>query len=553
MPTKIQFAFQGGGARLALLLPVVQAIRECQDEGLIEVTRVAGTSAGAIAAGLVAGNADMKALITELRQVARKEPARLRAVFPTIGSSYWAKWKIFYRVFICNKTLSSEDNFARFLTTCLETAGIEPGIEISAIRIPCTIICADMVGKEHVTVSPNATLLQLMLDSTALPFVFRNGGAKLDGGLIDNLPVDHLAAGIDDERILAVGFEEDAYVKPPDSALSLAAALLDVAIGSKTRSTKRVLGKNYVLSLSSNAGDGINVTSFDIEGFIKFLASENAYNERVAKAKNWIRGQVDEVEKRRAQIVLVPNVLSRPEEAVKQLRSTFDHIGKLARHYQKHDNIAVIHSALEVIAFSLKDPARHDMIRFTDRFHVTSGSLNIFVSKFFLSNTAQDMVSDLRSMISRCGQSNFPYSKCPEPGCWRSRPWILTAGGPDDVFTIVQEQLAPSVMDPLVKHGADYLSAEVVQSPTAERVEIALAVPREFGELSVEDGTVEQLRTLPVHSKDDLAVPLKSGARISRRKSAGFRPFRYLCLGCVRPYQAATSAYARQENPELGL
>jgi predicted acylesterase/phospholipase RssA len=547
MPTKIQFAFQGGGARLALLLPVVQAIRECEDEELIAVTRVAGTSAGAIAAGLVAGKADMKALIADLRRLARKEPDKLRAVFPTIGSGFWAKCGIFYRVFVRNKTLSSEDNFAQFLTTCLETAGIQPGIEISAMKIPCTIICADMVGKEHVTVSPNATLLQLMLDSTALPFVFRNGGAKLDGGLIDNLPVDHLAADIDDERILAVGFEEDPYVRPPDSALSLAAALLDVAIGSKTRSTKRILGKNYVLSLSSNAGDGINVTSFDIEGFIKFLASENAYNERVSKAKTWIRSQIDEVEKRRAQIVLVPNVLSRPEEAVKQLRSTFDHIGKLARHYQKHDNIAVIHSALEVIAFSLKDPAKHDMIRFTDQFRVTSGSLNIFVSKFFLSNTAQDMVSARFEVYDQQMRPiDFSVLEVPESGMLAkscviifARP--LTAGGPDDVFTIVQEQLAPSVMDPLVKHGADYLSAEVVQSPTAKRVEIALAVPTEFGELSVEDGTVEQLRTLPVHSKEDLAVPLKSGERISRGISgvpANFDIYAWGASDLTRPQQA---------------
>jgi hypothetical protein len=96
-------------------------------------------------------------------------------------------------------------------------------------------------------------------------------------------------------------------------------------------------------------------------------------------------------------------------------------------------------------------------------------------------------------------------------------------------------------MDPLVKHGADYLSAEVVQSPTAKRVEIALAVPREFGELSVEDGTVEQLRTLPVHSKDDLEVPLKSGARISRGISgvpADFDIYAWGASDLTRPQQA---------------
>lgn len=547
MPTRIQFAFQGGGARLALLLPVVQAIRECQDENLIEVTRVAGTSAGAIAAGLVGGQAEMKPLITELRRVANKEADELRAVFPSIGSGFWQKVGIFVRVFVRNKPLSSEDNLSAFLQKCLEIAGIDPGIAISAMPIPCTIICTDMVGKEHTPVSPNATLLQLMMDSTALPFVFRNGGAKLDGGLVDNLPVDHLTPGLDDERILAVGFDEDPFVKPPDSALSLAAALLDVSISSKTRSTKRVLGRNYVLSLSSDAGDGIKVTSFDIEGFIKFLASENAYNQRVSKAKDWIKLKVSEFEKSKDRIAPVPNVLNRPAEAVKQLRITFEHIAKLAGYYHRHDNIAVLHSALEVIAFSMQDPTKHDLIRFVDRFRVTSGSLNVYVSKFFLSNTAQDMVSARFEVYDQQMRPiEFAVLEVPETGdvaksCVIIFARPLTAGGRDDVFTIVQEQLTPCVMDPLVKDGCDYLSAEVVQSPTAERVEIALAVPRAFGELSVEDGTAERLQTIPTHNKADLAAPLKSGQRISRGITGvppDFETYAWGASGLKRPEQA---------------
>lgn len=522
MPTKIQFAFQGGGARLALLLPVVQAIRDCQTEGLIEVTRVAGTSAGAIAAGLVAGKADMKPLITELRRIANDEPDELRAVFPSIGSGFWQTLGIFVRVFVRNKPLSSEDNLSAFLQKCLKTAGIQPGHAISDLPIPCTIICTDMVGKGHAPNSHDATLLQLMMDSTALPFVFRNGGARLDGGLVDNLPVDHLASGLDEERILAVGFDEDPFVKPPDSAFSLAAALLDVTISSKTRSTKRVLGKNHVLSLSSDAGDGIKVTSFDIDGFIKFLASENAYNQRACAAKDWIRLKVREFEKSRDRIVPVPNVLNRPAEAVKQLSLTFEHIAKLAAYYRRHDNIAVLHSAMEVIAFSMQDPTRHDLIRFVDRFRVISGSLNIYVSKFFLSNTAQDMVSARFEVYDQQMRPiDFAVLEVPETGevaksCVIVFARPLTAGSKDDVFTIVQEQLTPCVMGPLVTDGCDYLSVEVVQSPTVDRVEIGLAVPKAFGDLSVEDGTAERLQTIPTHHKADLSAPLKSGQRIPR-------------------------------------
>jgi predicted acylesterase/phospholipase RssA len=202
MPARVQFAFQGGGARLALLLPVVQAVRECESEGTIEVTRVAGTSAGAIAAALVAGKADMKALVSELRRLARDEPKKLRKAFPTVGRGILAKFQIFQRVILRNKPFSSEKNFAEFLETCLKTAGIKPGTPISEMNPPCTIICTDMTTKEHVNVSPNTSLLQLLLDSTALPFIFRNNGSKLDGGLIDNLPIDHLAAGLENDRLI---------------------------------------------------------------------------------------------------------------------------------------------------------------------------------------------------------------------------------------------------------------------------------------------------------------------------------------------------------------
>jgi predicted acylesterase/phospholipase RssA len=546
MPVRVQFAFQGGGARLALLLPVVQAVRECEREAIIEVTRVAGTSAGAIAAALVAGKADMKALVSELRRLARDEPNKLREAFQTVGRGILAKFQIFQRVILRNKPFSSEKNFAKFLETCLKTAGIKPGTLISEMNPPCTIICTDMSTKEHVNVSPNASLLQLLLDSTALPFIFRNNGSKLDGGLIDNLPVDHLAAGPENDRILAVAFDEEAYALPANSAFSLAASLLDAAISSKTRSTKRILGKNYVLSLSPDAGDGIIVSSFDIEGFIKFLASENSYDMRVAEAKAWIRRQVDEVEKRDAQIMLTPKILSRPEEAVKQLRSTFDNIGKISRYYHKHDNIAVAHSALEVIAFSLRDPAKNDLVRFIDRFRVNSGSINIYVSRFFSSNTSQDTISTRFEVFDKQMRPiDFALLEVPEPGelaksCVIVFAKPLTAGGADDVFTIVQEQLASAVMGPLAKHGADYLGVEVVQSPTAESVEIALAIPKEFGSLALDDGTVEQLKTLSDYNVADLEVPLKSGRKISRVVAgvpADFDVYGWGATELVRPQQ----------------
>jgi predicted acylesterase/phospholipase RssA len=546
MTAKIKFAFQGGGARLALLLPVVQAIRECETEGIVEVTGVAGTSAGAVAAALVAAKADMKSLASHLRNMARSNPEKLRAVFPVLDKGFLAKCQMLWTI-LGGKPIGSEKNFAEFLSQCLQTAGIRPNTPIGTIAPPCTIICTDLSTQEPGSVSQNTALLQLLLDSTALPFIFRSNGSKLDGGLVDNLPIDHLTPGPDNDRILAVAFDETPYILAADGPFSFAASLLDVAISSKTRSTKRILGRNYVLSLSPDAGDGIVVNSFDIEGLIKFLASENAYDRRLHEAKTWILRQVNEIKGMAAQITLAPKILSNPDEAVKQLRSTFDNIGKISRCYHEHDNIVVINSAFDVIAFSLKDPTKTDLVRFTDRFRVISNSINIYVSKFFSSNTSQDTISTRFEVLdNQMRPIDFALLEVPEPGelaksCVIVFAKPLTAGGPDDIFTIIQEQQTAAVMQPLLDYGADYLSAEIVQSPTADRVEIGLAVPKEFGPLSLEDGTAERLRTLSVHiDETDLRAALKSGEEIQRAVQgapADFEVYGWGASGILRRQQ----------------
>jgi predicted acylesterase/phospholipase RssA len=277
MSMPIQFAFQGGGARLALLLPVVTAIRGCEEAKLIKVTQVAGTSAGAIAASLVAGKADMNRLVEYLRDVARNSPDELREVFPSLANiGKYRKLCFLARIFFLNHPIASEETFAQFLKNCFRKSGISENVTVGdLIDTKCIVICADIVEKRHVNVSPNATLIQTLVDSAALPFVFRITGEKFDGGLIDNLPIDHLTRNSETEgQILAVSFDEEAYAKQAEGPLSLAASLLDATLTSRTRSTIRTLGRASVLSLSPDAGDDIVVDSLDAEGFIKGAVAE---------------------------------------------------------------------------------------------------------------------------------------------------------------------------------------------------------------------------------------------------------------------------------------
>jgi predicted acylesterase/phospholipase RssA len=53
-PTPIQVVFQGGGAKLCLLMAVVDILRQYEADKKIEIKRAAGSSAGAIAAVMLA-------------------------------------------------------------------------------------------------------------------------------------------------------------------------------------------------------------------------------------------------------------------------------------------------------------------------------------------------------------------------------------------------------------------------------------------------------------------------------------------------------------------
>ena len=57
----IQVAIQGGGAKIWALLAAIEALQDLESQKILKVTRIAGTSAGAIAgcifaAGIPAGN-----------------------------------------------------------------------------------------------------------------------------------------------------------------------------------------------------------------------------------------------------------------------------------------------------------------------------------------------------------------------------------------------------------------------------------------------------------------------------------------------------------------
>src|SRR5437016_2571920 len=99
MTVPIQLAIQGGGAKICCLFAVMEALQDLEKDKIVRVTRIAGTSAGALAGAFFAARVDIK----ELRErLADGEGSELLKNFKmpripsilwhlTSGTSFWAE------------------------------------------------------------------------------------------------------------------------------------------------------------------------------------------------------------------------------------------------------------------------------------------------------------------------------------------------------------------------------------------------------------------------------------------------------------------------------
>jgi predicted acylesterase/phospholipase RssA len=123
-PMNLQIAFQGGGARLALLIPVIEALQQLEKDKEINVTRIAGTSAGAIAAALLAGNGNIPALVEHLRRITRND-ATLKKAFPPVGNlTPWEQLKLLKTIFWNKSSIGDETSLSTLIGDALEAANI---------------------------------------------------------------------------------------------------------------------------------------------------------------------------------------------------------------------------------------------------------------------------------------------------------------------------------------------------------------------------------------------------------------------------------------------
>ncbi|AMJ68139.1 patatin-like phospholipase family protein [Hymenobacter sp. PAMC 26628] len=164
----LALALSGGGARGIAHLGVLAAL----DELGLPVGRLAGVSSGGIAGAFYAAGFPPREI---LRLLLGTNVARLtRPVFSRLG-------------------LLGLD-----AVEALMASHLGPHVQFEELRLPLTLVATDLMAGESVYFSAGP-LLPALLASSAVPIVYRaveyQGRQLVDGGLLNNLPVEPLLSG----------------------------------------------------------------------------------------------------------------------------------------------------------------------------------------------------------------------------------------------------------------------------------------------------------------------------------------------------------------------
>jgi predicted acylesterase/phospholipase RssA len=304
MPQKVQIAFQGGGARFIEMLPIAHAFSLAHGRNL-NVTRVAGSSAGAICAALVACNADFVRVRHFIRDNGRAKAKEMRRWCTTPAEDDWSQYVkhvVAAYTALRGDPLLKTDVLRNFLNDLFEYARFRPDPnrpnEIFDIlrnllrpNIELLITGSDLATSKGVTLNSN-NLIETLVHSSAIPFAFRSfkqlsTSTIVDGGLCENLPTEELVKRQDpDGPVLCVAIaepNENNKSKLPTNIVEYFRWLVSAPMNHNVLRAKAMAGESNVFEAKATVG------TFDFEAAIEKLDDDEWYNRTREEAEDRIR------------------------------------------------------------------------------------------------------------------------------------------------------------------------------------------------------------------------------------------------------------------------
>jgi NTE family protein len=197
---RVGLALSGGGARALFQIGVLQAL----EANNIPIDFIAGTSMGSVVGGLYAAGYNA----AQLHDIALEIPwDDITVDTPPRTSLFLAQRQERERAFLqvrfrgrkpyIRPAITAGQKLLTVLTDLTMRANYRAGAGFDLLRIPFRAVATDLYSGESVIIA-DGDLAEAMRASVAVPFLFapapRGDMLLIDGGLLNNIPVDVCAA-----------------------------------------------------------------------------------------------------------------------------------------------------------------------------------------------------------------------------------------------------------------------------------------------------------------------------------------------------------------------
>lgn len=277
---RLQIVFQGGGAKISALMAVCSLLEKYESEGLIQVTRVGGSSAGAIAAAMYASSKSIEEYKLLLQSLA---PGYIKKM---LGP----KWRGYVRV------LRGGVFFHRFSLVDffrdLFCVGDGAPQAISDLRIETEIYSTNIYSLRAHPIPRNEAIPTALANSCRIPYFFAgytSENLEVDGGLALNLPVDHFLN--DQSRlgpVIGISFRSNFSDGGFDDIVDYTGQLFSAAIESNVDRSRAMLGPKNVFAIKTSIG------TFDFDTALKEGLAEK-FDHVKLQFKSWLDAWLLEV------------------------------------------------------------------------------------------------------------------------------------------------------------------------------------------------------------------------------------------------------------------
>ncbi len=292
--------FQGGGARLAVLIAAAEALEDLEstwDE--LKIVQAAGVSAGSIAAAALAAPEPVSTIRKRLADAGgdflASEGKRLNSLIDKQPGWDLNTAKTFHRA-INGQSLLTNASLRKALKQSFSDETEQRTLNVRD-DIDLTVFVSNLRSGESVPFSSEDKnprgLIDALHKSAALPFVFStfSSGIETDGGVTGNLPLGYFIDDADrDAKILAFDFQ--AEPTEFENAIGYARALLASAMNASVReAVSRVRKYGGTTCTLPDAG----LSTFAFEDAISLVCDEARYDLLVRNIRSSISESLTEL------------------------------------------------------------------------------------------------------------------------------------------------------------------------------------------------------------------------------------------------------------------